>query len=466
MTPQKVGEFMEWVDTWSAGAHPPLFCYLATERDGQWALIKGVLYLNLVSRTPPSLPEFSVGDIRAGYFSLDSEPGALLDFCGDLVTGRFLINQTPVSMTGRSDGTIDRIEVDAPMAETGNVQTRVTISKLMGALHGRALGPQLSWLLRSADTPFDALDDLSGAYFLGHIDDVATIEVNALHAAFVHDSSTVTGQTANLVVKVLSGFDPALLRVGYRILSAAPGTPPRRGTFETKEFTWSKDESDYKGVLSFDVDHGSVVQAFATYAGKTQQRWTFIDPQGTLNPRRIAYETYDAKLEKLLSWVAPDTRKSGEFEFAIRTLGWMLGFDGLHLDRNRGLGDGPDILLTSPEGVIMMECTIGPFGNDKIAKLVGRQNLLRRRFNDKERPDVAVYAVLASTRFESESSVEIKETSQHGVAFLGQESLQQLVQRTYSPPNTTQLFEQLAELSGRSERTHPPRFRPSDSRGF
>lgn len=446
MAAQKVDEFMEWVATWSAGAHPPLFCYLATERDGEWVLIKGVLYLNLVNQVPLGSPSFSVGDIRAGYFFLDRDLSALAGFCGSLVTGHFLIGETRVSMTGRTDGAVDRIDVDTPLDDGRNVQTRVTVSRLVGALHGRALGTQLSWLLRGAEEPFDELEELAATYFLGHIDDFATIEVRSLHAAFVHESSKVQGETANLVLKVLDGFDPALLRVGYRVLSARPGVPTRRGSFDSGKFTWSLEDGDHKGVLTFDVGHGSVVQAFATYAGKTQQRWTFLDPDGTQNPRRIAYETYDPGLEKILSWLSADARKAEEFEFAIRTLGWMLGFDGLHLDRNRRLSDGPDVLLSCPEGLIMVECTIAPFGNDKLAKLVGRQNHLLRRLREKGRPDVPVFAVLATTRLESELTIGQQEAARHGVVLLGQESIGPLVQRTYALLNTAQLIQELRQL--------------------
>lgn len=444
MTAQKVDEFMEWVATWSAGAHPPLFCYLATERDGQWALIKGVLYLNLVNQVPLGSPSFSVGDIRAGYFFLDRDPGALADFCGDLVTGAFNIKETHVSMTGRTDGCVDHIDVDVPLEERGNIQ--VSVSRLVGAHHGRKLGSPLSWLLRSAEAPFDDLEDLGRSYFLGSVGDAATIEVRALHAAFVDGRSTVHGTTADLVVKVLRGFDPALLRVGYRVLSAKVDEPPQRGTYGPDRFNWSLEEGDHKGAFSFEVGHGAVVQAFATYAGKTQQHWTFLDLEESQNPRRIAYETYDPNLKLILSWMAPSSRKAEEFEFAIRTVGWMLGFDGLHLDRNRKLGDGPDVLFSCPEGLIMVECTIGAFGSDKLAKLIGRRDHLLRRLQEKGRPDVQVFAVVATTRFESELTIVKEEAARHGIALLGQEPIAALAQRTYALPNTAQLVQEVRQL--------------------
>ena len=44
----KVDDFMEWVSTWANEAHPPLFAYVAVDHGREWALIKGMLYLNLV----------------------------------------------------------------------------------------------------------------------------------------------------------------------------------------------------------------------------------------------------------------------------------------------------------------------------------------------------------------------------------------------------------------------------------
>lgn len=446
MTAQKVDEFMEWVATWSAGAHPPLFCYLATERDGQWALIKGVLYLNLVNYVSQVPAEFSVGDIRAGHVFIEGGTDALLDFCAELVRGSFVINGNHVSMTGRADGSIDSIEVDAPLNTTGEDAVRNSISRLHGAHHMRPLEAQLSWLLRSAEVPFDSLQDLAGAYSLGQVGPAATIDVVALLAAHVDSRSVVSGVRAELVVKVLKGFLPDQFRAGYRVVSA--NNPPRRGVFQCKDFAWTTEGEDHIGKLTFDVPQGAVVQAFATYADKTQQQWWFEDKERGANPLRIAYEAHDPKLDKLRGWLAhEDRKKATDFELGICTLAWLLGLSPIHLDRTKGLGDAPDVLISAPEGLILIECTIGGFGSEKLSKLRKRKQRIRRQLIEGGQHQVLIRAAIATSLLESETMTERDEAARQGVLYFGRESLERLLERTASPPNTARLFQELLEQS-------------------
>lgn len=137
-------------------------------------------------------------------------------------------------MTGRADGSIDSIEVDVPWNTTGEDAVRNSISRLHGAHHMRPLEAQLSWLIRSAEIPFDSLHDLAGAYSLRQVGPAATIEVVALLAAHIDSRSAVSGVRTDLLVKVLKSFRPDQFRAGYRVLSA--NDPPRRGVFHHNIF--------------------------------------------------------------------------------------------------------------------------------------------------------------------------------------------------------------------------------------
>jgi hypothetical protein len=446
MTPQKVDEFMAWVATWSAGAHPPLFCYLATERDGKWALIKGVLYLNTVNYASQVPAEFSVGDIRAGYFFLDGGTDGLLDFCGDLVKGSFFIHGNPVSMTGRDDGSLDAIEVDAPSSTSGDDAVRNSVSHLRGAHHTRPLDAQLSWLLRSAIVPFDSLQDLAAAYSLGQVGQIAAIDVVALLAAHIDSRSVVSSGRGELVVKVLKGFSPDQFRAGYRVVFA--NSPPRRGVFHTKDFTWTVEGDDHVGNLTFDVPQAAIVQAFATYADKTQQQWWFEDKERGSNPLRIAYETQDPKLEKLRGWLLhEDRKKATDYELGICVLAWLLGFAPIHLDRTKGLGDAPDVLISAPEGLVLIECTTGGFGSEKLSKLRKRKQRIRRQLIESGQRQVFIRAAIATSLLESETMTERDEAARQGVLFFGKESIDRLMERTARPTNTARLFQEFLQHS-------------------
>ena len=444
MQPQKVDEFMAWVATWATEAHPPLFAYVAVERGSEWVLIKGMLYLNLAENKTSVPAETLIGSIRVGFHTVEGGKSGLLDFCGQLVSGAFMIGDQHVTMVGDSDSSLDDIVVDAPVQTTDTEQARIAVSKLIGASHGQNLGAQFSWLLRGGDPPFDSVEDLANGYSLGHVTDISTIDVVALMAAFVDARSTVSGKHADLVVKVLDGFDPGAVRVGYRTFSSKGVSG--RGSFSSNRFAWSREQDGHLGRLSFEVNPAAVVQAYATYSDRTQQQWWFQDPQGTFNPRRVTYETYDLGLTKLQEWLHPEERKKGratEYEMGIAVLGWLLGCSSVHLDRNRGLSDGPDVLLTSAEGLILVECTTGAFGTDKLAELIDRRRMLRQRLLASGHFGTPVQCIIASTVAEADATVERQAAAQHGVVFIGRESVEGLVIRTTRMPDTAQLFREL-----------------------
>jgi len=443
MQPKKVDDFMMWVSTWATEAHPPLFAYLAVVRNDEWVLIKGMLYLNLVSKIASVPDEAVIGDVRAGFYTIDGGKDGLLDFCGQLVEGKFTIGDHGVIMVGPG-GTLQDIVVDAPTQSTGTDQTRNVVSTLLGAMHGQNLGAQFSWLLRAGDPPFDSMEDLASAYSLGPITDVSTIDVVALIAAFVDARSVVSDTQANIAVKVLNGFDPTAVRVGYRTFSAKGVS--KRGCLASDQFDWSEEQDGQIGRASFEVNQAAVVQAYATYSGRTQQQWWFQDPKGTFNPRRVVYETHDPGLTKLKEWLHPEERRKGrstDYEIGISVLGWLLGCSSLHLDRTRGLSDGPDVLLTSPEGLVLVECTTGSFGTDKLAELIDRRRIARQRLLASGHFGTPVQCIIASTVAESEATVERQAAIQHGVVFIGRESVDKLVERTVQVPNTAQLFREL-----------------------
>lgn len=445
MQPQKVDDFMAWVSTWTTGTHPPLFAYLAFDRGYDLQLIKGALYLNRVKHESPVPAEMAIGNVRVGLRTLDGGKDGLLDFCAELATGVFKIGEKRVTMLGGPDRRmLDDIVVDAPIQTTDTDQARIVVSRLLGAPHGQNVGAQFSWLLRGGDPPFDSIDDLANAYSLGQVSDVSTVEVLALMAVFVDARSTVSGEAANIVVKVLDGFDPAAVRVGYRALSAKGVS--RRGSFSSECFVWSRENDGYVGRLSFEVNRAAVVQAYATYSGLTQQQWWFHDPEGTFNPRRVTYETYDPGLTKLQEWLHPDgqnKKRARQYEIGISVLGWLLGCGSVHLDRDLGLSEGPDVLLTSAEGQILVECTTGAFGTDKLAKLLDRRRTIRERLLASGNFGTPVQCIIVSTVAESDATVERQAAVQHGVVFIGRESLDALVMRTARMPDTGQLFREL-----------------------
>lgn len=442
----QVDDFMSWVSNWASAEHPPVFSYLAIEHEGALILIKGMLYLNMVKPNFAVPTCLKVDKIRVGYMLLDGEPSGLLDFCAQVLTGAFVIGTEHVSMVSATDMRLSAVVVNAVDDTLISNATRPAVSRLVGASHNQNLGSPFAWSLRSGELPFDSLDDLVGAYSLGKISELSTVEVVALQAVQMDGQSTINGDKATFVVKVWAGFDHTRVRIGYRIFPA--GGVPTRGSFPATSIEWTPDAEGHLGRVTISVERGSVAHSYAIYDSRAQHQWWFWDPVRSQNPRRSIFQAYDDDLEKLKTWLSAAGKNKGrDFEVGMTTLGWLLGFNSLHLDGNSGISDAPDVVLSCDRGVILVECTTGAFGTDKVGKLLDRRRIVRRQLTESGQSHLAVECLVASSVLEQDAAIERKTTAEHGVGFVGRETINALLTRTLRIPDPNQLFEELVRIA-------------------
>ena len=328
-----------------------------------------------------------------------------------------------------------------------NSAARQSRSTLIGAMHGQSLGPAVDWLLRSANPPYDSLQDLCNDYRLGKLSSNSVADVLAFHTVWIDQRSQIQDGQLHLYVALMKGLDKDLCSVGYRVL----GTDRiiRRGSFSASQFIWGEEEDLWIGMLSTSQKPGDVVQCFASYDGRAQHQAWVIDKKRPQNPRRAIYVMQDEGLERLEGWLTPKLGQKGpkqnEFEFAVNALGWMLGFGAQHFDRTFGNPKAPDGIFVCDAGVVVVECTTGPFGPEKLSKLLTRRNDVRELLTASGHNGIPVECAIVAPLTAQELEIGRRAAAEFGAGFIAKDSLAALLLRTYRLPDANQLFQELQQ---------------------
>lgn len=269
----------------------------------------------------------------------------------------------------------------------------------------------------------------------------------ALHTVWIDQRSQIESGQLRLYVALMNGLNKDLCTVGYRVL----GTDGiiRRGSFSSSQFIWGEEEDLWIGTLSIPQKAGDVVQCFATYDGRAEHQAWVIDKKHPQNPRRAIYVMQDEGLERLERWLTPKPGQKGpkqhEFEFAVQVLGWVLGFGAQHLDRAFGNPKAPDGIFVCDAGVIVVECTTGSFGPEKLSKLLTRRNDIREQLAASGHQGIPVECAIVAPLTAQELEVGCRAAVEFGVGFIAKDSLANLLLRTYRLPDANQLFYELQQ---------------------
>jgi hypothetical protein len=448
VSPAAIDAFMEWVDAAAANAGRSFFSYLIVRENEGVALIKGVLIMNSVGDLFPYRPRSLIfGKYTAGYLEIQGGKDAVLTFVSNLLIGAIGVDEHKISMVQGPGYALTALRIDNPEGALLNSQARQSRSTLIGAMHGQSLGPAIDWLLRSASPPYDSLQDLCNDYRLGRLSSNSVVDVLAFHMTWIDQRSQIQAGQLLLNIALMNGLDKDLCTVGYRVL----GTDRifRRGSFSSPQFMWKKEDDLWIGTLSTSQKAGDVVQCFATYDGRAQHQAWGIDKKKPQNPRRAIYVMDDERLERLEAWLAPKPGQKGpkqhEFEFAVQALGWMLGFSAQHLDRQFGNPKAPDGIFVCDTGIVVVECTIGPFGPEKLSKLLARRNDFREQLTTIGHHGIPVECAIIAPLTAQELEIGRRAAIEFGIGFIAKDSLAILLLRTYRLPDANQLFQELQQ---------------------
>jgi len=127
-------------------------------------------------------------------------------------------------------------EVLAQQQRTGVLQIRGTDQS------DHWQNPVLDWALRSADTPYDNLNELSIDFGMGGLIERSTIiEAVAPNVVAIDLGNQVTGGTARIGVLTIKGIDRSKVSIGYRVLDK--GAVTARMTVAGDVLDWAEEDA-------------------------------------------------------------------------------------------------------------------------------------------------------------------------------------------------------------------------------
>lgn len=440
-----------WVLARASHSQRHFFSYLAVEVANYAVLIKGVLHVNDTD-TFSAPNEYRCSNIIAGYVEIQHSD--LDSFCKPFADGYVVINGQQFAMSG--NGLHQQPIASIPPSIPGQYeQTRLDSWKLIGASSLLILDAAYDWAVKAGDPPYDTLRELANTYRIGPIQDECTVDLVAWQVVLIDSRSTNDGEVAIIYVRTLVGIDTDQVSVGYRTVTK--GLARERGAIAGKDILWHQDGVYLLGSLAIALQRGEWVQCYARYGGRAQHQYWVLDPSTSQNPRRAIWEISDSKVERLTKWLHGESEKKrqSDFERAIAVTGWMRGFSPQYFDRESGHNTSePDVVLTCDRGVIVVECTLEPFGPEKVAKLVKRTHSIKRALEFSGHPAMVVLAALA-VAIDVPPSAALSNAYESGVLVIaGQTELDEWLRRTVHFPDANVVFDQARE-SMESKKANP-----------
>lgn len=434
--------------------------YFAVKDGKDFVLYQSVFFLNSAA-TPVPHSHFESAHIRAGHYALSELGVSVQELVDQLLTGaidtpggKLLF---PPDENGMHSAYYAPFHPDG--LENGNRLDMLTIG---GSRQKMQLvkSPQYDWEVKAAATPYDSLAELLQEYCLGRLQHNALrMEIIAYNVAVVDAMSTIAGVIAKPMVILADGLSTDKFALGFRVFSN--GKVVERNVLSGTDMKWeSRDKRQY-GVGEISVPSGAVLHAVVSYAGVAQSQSWIADPSTVQNPRRAAYEGFDDKLEVLMDFLTKTKgkgRDARDLEIGVAWLLWMLGFGAAHLGGTDKTQAGPDLIVTTPSGhFAVVECTTGLLKSEhKLAQLIERSELLKRRLDASGNRQLHVLPVMVTTKTRVDIKAEMVDAEKHGVVVLTHESLQEAVNRTLIVPDAERIYSEGVRIARDGQAKHAP----------
>lgn len=306
----------------------------------------------------------------------------------------------------------------------------------------------LDWELKSADTPFESLDELlleCGLPNQQSLGDSAVLEVVARSPGNLTNESRISSGKALFHCRISTSADTEKVKIGYKIFRK---DTTERGAIAGKSFQWTSDELSRIGTHELELGDAAVVQAFLSYSKIAVHQWWLTDPDKFLNPRLAIHKIFDPTLDILKKLLLnPEGDRAMAFEWGVSTLFYLLGFSTNGYGRLPKLQDGPDVIATAPTGnVAVIECTVGLLDrNDKLAKLVQREKLIKDNLKKAQHSHAQVQPVIVTLLTRAEVAAQLDTARTHRIVVITRETIEDLLQRIDLPPHADTVFTNLVK---------------------
>lgn len=306
--------------------------------------------------------------------------------------------------------------------------------------------PEVDWLLKAADSPYDSLQELAIDYGLGNLrSDRALLEVVARTAIEVLAESAVVGTHASSGIWMARSLDRTRAKLGFRVLHQ--GRVVKRDAIHGTDLTWNDHGIAVVGIASFEVPVGAVVQIIASYAGEAHHVQWRADPATFLNPRKAILATVDPSGSQMQSFLRPETPARGkaadDFEAAIAWLLWALGFSAASFGTHPKTRDAFDVIATTPRGdFLVVECTLGLLrAEGKLSKLAARAVNVRDLLAASNMKHLRVLPVIVTAMTGEQVAADAGPAADLGVLVLTREDLDEVQHELVRFPDADAFFE-------------------------
>ncbi len=447
-TPQ-ITNFFKAIEEWRSAYTYATFSYLGV-RNSQNKLLLISARIILSGFNPETLkPRFKTGNIEAGQWRIDQNIHTIEKVLAALSSADgFNIEEIGTICISNND--IESLYVGDPILlhpeglASGN---RLSVLTIYGdKLNSWVLQPDTDWLLKSADTPFDSLNEVMLEYGLGGPKEHRSIvEVIAGTTIEIFQGSEIKQGTATLGIWLVKSLNKGDAKIGYRVLDK--GLVISRASIHGGDLNWTEDDRAYIGTKSIEVPPGAIIQCIASYKNKAHHILWRADPDIFQNSRAAAFSLVDPNQTILRGCLFPDPLAKGktseDFEMGVSWLLWVLGFSPATFGTHPKTRDGFDIVATTPKGdFVVVECTLGLLrAESKLSKLGARVIQLRNSLDSSNLKQTQILPIIVTALPREQIEVDINSAEENGLLVLAKQDLESLFNMLLWLPNPENLFE-------------------------
>ena len=280
-------------------------------RTGTRARALNIIQGGLILRSSkPELPPkyIAAGAAVAGQIDLEGGVEAAIDLLRNIASGdTFVIADRSFRFhIGSSPGAFFQMLHSAGMNDGRRLSSIQTSGGRKGDLFETAA---IDWALMGNPYPLAGLWDLGAEVGITvSTGESSSFEFTALNVVEFVNTSALSGEQATIDVLSAKTLEPSKNGIGYKMFHDKKLV--RRGFVPGGQCAWVADEHFLTTRCLIEAPAGSVIHAFASYDGATQQQHYILDASALPNGRYVVYSAFDHDLSKLTDMVLePERRK-------------------------------------------------------------------------------------------------------------------------------------------------------------
>jgi hypothetical protein len=205
------------------------------------------------------------------------------------------------------------------------------------------------------------------------------------------------------------------------------------------QIDWIENDSYRDGRWELDLSESAVIDCRIIYGGQVQAEMRLSDTEALPNARRMLVNLVDPQMSRLEALITrPERNMARDFEAGVAWLPQVLGFSPIHVSAMSGMTDEPDILVTGPDGeVLIVECTTGVPDDDKLTLLISRSARMRAALQESRGAAApAIVIAMIITPLPSEELVGIRDKAeQNSILILCRSELKDAIARSKFGPD-------------------------------